>query len=166
MAQLPVHHHHGWGLTRRTEWDPFERMQELLGGDPLESLSRLFRSSESQSFVPAFEVKESKEGFIFKADLPGVDEKDLDVSVTGDRISVSGKRESEKEEDSDRYYAYERSYGTFSRSFTLPEDVNADSVQASLKDGVLTLMLPKKPEAKSRKIPIGAGDKGAGKAKA
>jgi HSP20 family protein len=165
MAQLPVHHR-GWGLTRRSEWDPFERMQELIGSDPLESLSRLFRSGEAPGFIPTFEVKESKDGFVFKADLPGVDEKDIDVSVSGDRITVGGKRESEQHEESDRFYAYERSYGTFNRSFTLPEDVNADAVQASLKDGVLTLMLPKKPEAKSRKIPIGAGGKESGKAKA
>lgn len=156
MAQLPIHRR-GWGLTRRPEWDPFERMQELLGTEPFESFSRLLRGAEEPTFVPAFEVKETKEGFVFKADLPGVEEKDLDVSVTGDRITISGKRETEHKEESDRYYAFERSYGSFSRSFTLPEDVNAEGVQASLKDGVLTVMLPKKPEVKARKIPIGAG---------
>lgn len=165
MAQLPVHHRGGLGLTRRSEWDPFERMQELLGGEPVELLSRLFRPSQIPTFVPAFEVKETNDGFVFKADLPGVNEEDLDVSVTGDRITINGKRESEQHQESDRYYAYERSYGSFNRSFTLPEDVNADGVQASLKDGVLSLMLPKKPEVKAKRIPIGPGEKSS-KAKA
>lgn len=160
MAQLPVRR--AWGLGRRSEWDPFERMHELLGAEPFEAVARMLRGTEEEpTFVPAFEVKETKDAFIFKADLPGVEEKDLDINVTGDRLTISGKRESEKKEESERYYAYERSYGTFSRSFTLPEGVNPEGVQATLKDGVLNMTLPKKAEVKSRKIQIGTG--GAGK---
>jgi HSP20 family protein len=158
MAQLPIHRGGGAGLSRRSDWDPFERMHELLSADPFEAISRMWRGNgEGQTFIPAFEVKETKAGFVFKADLPGVEEKDLDVSVTGDRITVSGKRESEHKEESDRYYAYERSFGSFSRTFTLPEDVNAEGVEALLKDGVLTLTLPKRPEVQPKKIPIGSG---------
>jgi HSP20 family protein len=102
-------------------------------------------------------VKETKDAFIFKADLPGVDEKDLEVTLTGDRMVVSGKRESEKREESDRFYAYERSFGSFSRAFTLPEGVDGEHVQAELKNGVLTLTLAKRPEVQPRRIQVGSG---------
>jgi HSP20 family protein len=70
-------------------------------------------------FVPDFEVKETKEGFVFKADVPGIKEKDLEITMTGNRLTISGKREAEMEERSDTYYACERSYGSFTRAFTL-----------------------------------------------
>lgn len=155
MADLPVQRGSG-GIIRRREWDPFERMQELMGLDPLEQMSRWLGGREAMpSFAPAFEVRETKDAFIFKADLPGVEEKDLEITLHGDRLSVSGKRESEKREESDRFYTYERSYGSFSRSFTLPEGVDPDHVAANLKDGVLTLHLPKKPEVQPKKISLG-----------
>lgn len=160
MADLPVRRGGGSGIQRTREWDPFQRMQELMGWDPLEVMNQWLTGGGREgvgTYVPAFEVKETKDAFIFKADLPGVDEKDIEVTVTGDRIIVSGKRETEKREDSDRFYAYERSYGSFSRAFTLPEGVNADTVSAELKNGVLTLMLPKRPEVQPKKIKVGAG---------
>lgn len=160
MADLPIRR--GVASPVRTRgWDPFERMQELMGADPLEALGRWIGDREI-TFAPAFEVKESKDAFVFKADLPGVDEKDLDVTVTGDRIQVSGKREAEKRDEGDRYYMLERSFGSFTRNFTLPEGVDADHVDAELKDGVLTLRLPKRPETQPKKIKLGSG----GKAKA
>jgi len=135
-------------------------MQELMGWDPLEVMNQWLTGGGREgglTFVPAFEVKETKDAFIFKADLPGVDEKDLEVTITGDRIVVSGKREFEKRDESDRFYTYERSYGSFSRAFTLPEGVNPDAVNADLKNGVLTLTLPKRPEIHPRRIQVGAG---------
>jgi len=106
------------------------------------------------SFAPTFEVKENKESFIFKADLPGVAEKDLHVQLNDNRLSVSGKRESEKTEQNETYYASERSYGSFTRSFTLPEGVDADKAHAELKNGVLNIAIPKRPEAQPRKINV------------
>jgi HSP20 family protein len=88
------------------------------------------------------------------ADLPGIQEKDLDVSLTGNRLTVSGKREEETRREEERFFALERSYGSFSRSFTLPDGVDTDSAQAEMKDGVLTLRLSKKPEVKARKIEL------------
>jgi HSP20 family protein len=134
-------------------------MQELMGLDPLEVMNQWLTGAGREgglTFVPSFEVKETKDAFIFKADLPGVDEKDLEITLTGDRITVSGKRETEKREESDRFYAYERSYGSFSRAFTLPEGVNADNVDAELKNGVLTIKLPKRPEVQPRRITVGS----------
>ena len=91
-------------------------------------------------------MKENKDGYVFRADLPGVREDDLDISLTGNRLTISGKREQEKHEQGDTYYANERSYGSFSRAFTLPDGTDAENVRADLKNGVLQVTVPKKPE--------------------
>ena len=137
-------------LERR--WDPFEMMREMMTWDPFRELGTPFTRSEA--FVPTFEVKETKEGYLFKADLPGVKEKELELSLTGNRLTVSGRREEEKKEEGERFYAYERSYGTFSRSFTLPESVDPDHAAADLSNGVLTITMPKRPELKPKKIEV------------
>jgi HSP20 family protein len=136
------------------EWDPFRRMRDLMRWDPFVELSQTWPAFEEVAFAPAFEVKETKEAFVFTADLPGVAEKDLQVQLAENRLSVSGKRESEKTEQGDTYYATERSYGSFSRSFTLPEGVDRDKLRAELKNGVLSISVPKRPEAQPKKINI------------
>jgi HSP20 family protein len=150
-------------LIRRTEpatlepsryVDPFEMMNELMHWDPFRELGVV--GARGVAFVPSFEVKETKDGYVFKADLPGIKEKDLDISLTGSRLTVSGRREEEQRQEEERYFTYERSYGSFSRSFTLPEGVDAENVQAELKDGVLTLNVAKKPEVKAKKIELKA----------
>ena len=80
---------------------------------------------------------------------------DVEVSLTGNRLSITGKRDSEKEEKNDAYYVYERSYGSFSRSFTLPTGVDASHVAANLEKGVLTVSVAKTPEVQTKKIAIG-----------
>ncbi|HET6410808.1 MAG TPA: Hsp20/alpha crystallin family protein [Anaeromyxobacter sp.] len=131
--------------------DPFEMMRDLLRWDPFAE----FGSPRGElAFAPSFEVKETKDAYLFKADLPGIAEGDLDIALTGNRLTVSGKREEEKKEEDDRYYAFERSYGSFSRSFTLPEGVDVDHAEAGLSQGVLTVSIPKKPEAKPKKIEV------------
>src|SRR5207245_3094631 len=115
---------------------------------------------EAARFTPDFEIKETKDGFVFKADLPGIKEKDLEVTMTGNRLTISGTRQAEKEESTDTYYACERSYGSFTRAFTLPEGTDGGNhIRAELNDGVLTLLLPKKPELKPRRIDVKVGDK-------
>src|SRR5262249_47223344 len=109
---------------------------------------------------PSFEVKETKDSYLFKADLPGVKEEELDISLTGNRLTVSGQRQEEKKDEGETYYAYERRYGTFSRAFTLPDGVDAEHVQAGLKDGVLTVVVPKKPEVQPKRIQVKAAAKG------
>jgi len=97
---------------------------------------------------------------------PGVREEDLDISLTGNRLTVSGKREEEHREEDDRYYAYERSYGSFSRSFTLPEGGDVDHARADLSNGVLTVTLPKRPEVQPKKIEVKKLQPGEKKARA
>jgi len=139
-------------------WDPFDTMRDLMTWDPFRALTQpLGRES---GFAPAFEVWETPEAFVFEADLPGVEEKDVDISVTGNRLTVSGERHSEQREERGNYYALERSYGSFSRSFTLPEGVDADSVDAGLANGVLTIHAPKRAEVQPRKIKIGSSPLG------
>jgi HSP20 family protein len=133
-------------------WDPFEMMQQMLRWDPFAELSR--PAFSGPAFAPAFEVKETKDAFVFKADLPGVEEQNLDVSITGNRITVSGKREAERTEEGDAWYTTERSYGAFTRSFTLPDTADVDHADAELKHGVLTIVVPKRPEAKPRRLSL------------
>jgi HSP20 family protein len=143
-------------MARREGWDPFATMREMMRWEPFRDLAPA-QWLEPGAYSPAFEVKETKDAFEFKADVPGVESKDIDVKLTDNRLTVSGKREAEKSEKGETYYSYERSYGSFSRSFTVPEGTNADAVRADLKDGVLKIVLPKKPEAKPRQITVKSG---------
>lgn len=151
-------------ITRRNEaalaptsgWDPFEVMREMLRFDPLRQLGLTGPNAAGlqQIFVPQFEVKESANKYIFKADLPGLSDKDVEISLDQNRLTVSGHREAEKRDESDHFYAYERSYGSFTRSFTLPVGIDANHVNADLRDGVLTIEIPKAPEHQPKKIEI------------
>ncbi len=150
-------------------WDPFRLMRDALRWDPFHEVEAVLRTPEYRAFVPSFDVTETKDAYVFRADLPGVKEENLDISLTGNRLSVSGHREQEHQDHSDTFYASERSYGSFSRAFTLPEGVDAENVTAELKNGVLWLSVPKKPEVQPRRITIGkatAGGQPTEKAKA
>lgn len=138
----------------QAEYEPMRLWRQLFNWDPFREMAPFVGEERGASFMPAFEVKETKDAFVFKADLPGVKESDLDVTITGTRLSISGKRETEKSENTDTFYAYERSYGSFTRAFTLPEGCDANLVKAELKDGVFSLVLPKKPEVQPKKIAV------------
>ena len=142
----------------RTEWEPFRLMRDMLRWDPFQEMRPLL-GNETTAFLPAFEIKESKDSFVFKADVPGVKEQDIEVTTAGNRLTISGKRETEKEEKEDTYYACERSYGSFTRAFTLPEQADASHIKAELKNGELTIVVPKAAAAVAKRIPIAAGDK-------
>jgi len=137
------------------EWslDPYLPMRDLLRWDPFAELARSVQRPIA-TFTPAFEVKETKDAFIFKADVPGITEKDIDVSIAGNRLNISGKREAEVEDKGDNFYTYERSYGSFMRGFTLPEAVDVESIHADLRDGVLRIHVPRSPEAQPKKIAV------------
>lgn len=139
------------------QWDPFRAMRDLVGWDPFREMSPMFPSMpalESASFNPSFEVTENKDAYLMKADVPGVKKEDLEISVTGNRIQISGKRENVQESKADTVYTYERQYGSFCRSFTLPEGADVEHAKSELKDGVLTLVIPKLAAAQAKKIPI------------
>lgn len=154
MANIAVHKEPQTKPTRpEREWDPFRTMRDVLRWDPFGEIApRWF--GEDLGFNAAFEVKETKDAFVFKADLPGIKAEDLDVKLTQNRLTISGKREAEKTEKGDTFYTFERSYGSFTRSFTLPEGVDGEKIEADLKDGVLSVKLPKKPEAQPKQVAV------------
>jgi len=143
--------------------DPFRMLDELFRWDPSRSGDGWGMSQAE--FVPSFEVKETKDAYLVRADLPGVSDKDVEISVTGNVIQISGRREQESRQEGDRFFAMERSYGQFSRAFSLPEGADAERVSADLKDGVLSVTIPKKPEVQAKRITVGSGDKGGATAK-
>ncbi|HVU51084.1 MAG TPA: Hsp20/alpha crystallin family protein [Polyangia bacterium] len=135
-------------LLRR---DPFHLMDAFFGGDALGAFA-----PAAPAFVPSFEVRETKDAYVFRADVPGIPEKDLVIQMTGNVLTISGERKQDDAPDGERYFAYERSYGQFSRSFSLPDSADGERATADVKDGVLTLRVPKKPEVQARRIAIGS----------
>lgn len=162
MADIAVRKENGTRAAQvapsESRWEPLRVVRDLMNWDPFREMVP-FAPQIPATFVPSFEIKETKDGYLFKADIPGVKESDLEVTVTGNRLTVSGKRESEKEEQTDTYYTTERSYGSFTRSFTLPDGVDMDSVNADLNGGVLTLNIRKTPEAQPKKIAVQSASK-------
>jgi HSP20 family protein len=147
-----------------TEWNPLRAMREMLQWDPFREMAPMFQNFSSfpsfeAAWNPSFEVTENKDGFLFKADVPGVKKEDIEITHTGNRLQISGKRDAEKETKSDTVYTYERQYGSFTRAFTLPEGADVEHAKTDLKDGVLTLVIPKLAAAQTKKIPISSGQK-------
>ena len=141
-------------ITRRPSplfSDPFFRGVERFLGDDL--LSRWNDVGENR-WVPPIDVLEREESLEFTAELPGLKKDDIDITVEDKVLTLSGERKFENTEERNGYHRIERSYGTFSRSFTLPHEVDQTKVKASFEDGVLTIQIPKAEAAKPRKIEI------------
>ena len=137
-----------------TSLHPLRTLRELLAWDPFQEMSPLL-PVDTHRLIPPFEVRETKDRFVFQADLPGVDVKDIEILLTGNRLTVSGIRiEKMEKEEQGEYYARERTFGHFSRSFTLPEGADLSAVQANLSAGVLTIVFPKLPAVQAKKIPV------------
>lgn len=135
----------------RTEMDRvFDR---FMGGYGFPSMPRMFdiepllRWGGEVMTVPAIDITEDAAGYTLTAELPGLTEKEIEVAVRGDMLTIKGEKKQESERDEAETHLSERSYGAFSRSFTLPEGVNAEKIGATFANGVLTLMLPKQAEA-------------------
>jgi HSP20 family protein len=141
--------------------EPLRAMWALLGGDPAREFERVLRWEEERAFMPRFDVKETAQAYVFKADIPGIPESDIEISVVGNRLTVTGKREVEQKAEGENYVAAERSYGSFTRTFQLPEGADGDNIAAQMKEGVLTVTVPKRPEVHPKKIPLKT-DSGAG----
>jgi HSP20 family protein len=146
-------------------FDPFGMMRDLLSWDPFQMFGLApFRGGgrQLQAWTPTFEVRETDDAFVFHADVPGAKNDDIQIAVTGNQLEITGKRDQQVEHDEDKIHTYERSYGSFSRCFMLPETADLDHIRCDLKDGVLTTVVPKKPgtqKQQARKIPVGSGAK-------
>jgi len=107
-----------------------------------------------KGWEPTLDIAETKSDLIVKAELPGIDPKEIDISLTGDTLTIKGEKQQEKEEKEENYYRIERSYGIFSRTIKLPVSVQNDKIKASYQHGVLKITLPKSEEAKQKQIKI------------
>ncbi len=123
-------------------------------------IDRLFEDLSEGTFwgfesnYPKVDVREEKDGYVLEADLPGLSEKDIEVRVENNLLTISSSKKEEKEEKKNGYLMRERKAYSFTRSFTLPEDVSRENIAAQFKNGVLTLTLAKNPEAQPKKIEI------------
>jgi len=154
MNGLTVRRTPGTDLPALSALHPLRTLREILSWDPFQEMAPLL-PLEIQKVIPPFEVRETKDRFVFLADLPGVEAKDIEIFLTGNRLTVTGMRVDKVEKGEEgEYYARERIYGRFTRSFTLPEGADLDAVQAHLSAGVLTIVFPKFPAVQPKKIPV------------
>ena len=117
------------------------------------------------AWSPMVDVCEDKDNVLVRADLPGLNKEEIDLSILGNTLTIKGEKKSESEVEEENYHRVERSYGLFQRTVELPSDVDQDKVDASYKDGVLEVKLPKKEAVKGKKISIKAGEQGSKKGK-
>src|SRR5947209_12538244 len=143
-----------------TRWDPFRDVNSLNN-----TLNRLFQSNldtnrgsdellTSGTFVPAVDIYENEHNITLKLEVPGVNQNDIDIRLENNTLTVRGERKFETEEKEENFHRIERRYGSFSRSFTLPNSVDPENVKADYRDGVLNVQLAKKAEAKPKQIKI------------
>jgi len=140
-----------------TRWDSYSGLSNLQ-----EQVNRLFegtfprRADQSAltSWAPAVDIYETENELVVKADLPDVNEKDIDVRVENNTLTVRGERKFDEKTEKDNYLRVERTYGSFSRSFSLPNTVNNEAIKADYKNGVLTVTLPKRAESKPKQVKV------------
>ncbi|HVK71722.1 MAG TPA: Hsp20/alpha crystallin family protein [Kofleriaceae bacterium] len=158
MADIVKREAQGQPERRTIARDPFQLMNQLMGWDPFQELAPGWGVA-ARPWMPQFEVRETKDSYVFKADVPGARSEDIEISLVGNRLQVSGKRQEEEDTRDDTYFVCERDLGSFTRAFTLPDTADLEHISSDLRDGVLTVVIPKKAEAQPRKIAIGSGEK-------
>ncbi len=142
-------------MAMMTRWEPYRELARLQ-----DEVSRLFddrayrSTSESVGWTPACDIYEDEESVTLRFELAGVEAKDVDVRFENGVLTVKGERKLDKEENRANYHKIERSYGTFTRSFSLPGTLDPERIKAEAKNGVLAITLPKKAEAKPRAIQV------------
>jgi HSP20 family protein len=142
-----------------TRYDPFRDLRNLQ-----EEVNRLFTGNAGRTFddegiargawSPSVDIYENKDQIVLEAELPGMNREDFDLTVESNVITLRGERRFEKKEDTDNYHRVERAYGSFTRSFTLPNTVSGEGASADYRNGVLRVTLPKREETKARRIEI------------
>jgi len=144
-----------WELTpwRPFEFDRIKREMDRVWDSFLEGRP-MRRAEEGREWLPSIDVSETKNDLVIKAELPGLDPKDIDISMSNGYLTIRGEKKNEKEEKDENYHLIERSYGSFTRSVRLPREVQSDKITASFKNGVLRVTLPKSEESKKKEIKI------------
>jgi HSP20 family protein len=144
-------------MTTIARWDPFRNLSTWQ--DQVHRvLDATFpgRAGESAltAWSPAVDIYETENELVLKADLPDINEKDLDVRIANNMLTIRGERKFEEKVSEDNYLRIERTYGSFSRSFSLPSTVNSEAISAEYKNGVLTVQLPKHAESKPKQVKV------------
>jgi HSP20 family protein len=145
-------------MTVLTRWNPYRELNALQS-----HMNRLFEAQYGQeslttgAFVPPVDIYEDEHSIQLKLEVPGIDEKDLDIKVENNTLTVTGERRFEKEEKEENFHRMERRYGSFTRSFTLPTTVNTEDIKADYEQGVLKVRLAKRSEAKPKQIRVNIG---------
>ena len=116
--------------------------------------TRPLRGEELSEWLPSIDLSETKNDYVVKAELPGIDPKDIDISLSENVLTIRGEKKQEKEEETENYHFVERSYGSFTRAIRLPGQVQSDKISATYKNGVLKIVLPKTEEVKKKEIKI------------
>jgi HSP20 family protein len=152
-------------MTLLTRWEPFRELSTMQ--DRMNRMNRLFRESygseepeealTTTNFAPPVDIYEDEHNITLKLEVPGIDEKDIDVRIENTTLTVHGERKIEKEEKEENFRRVERQYGSFTRSFTLPSSVDLGQVSAHYDKGVLKINLAKKAEAKPKQIKVNVG---------
>ena len=148
-------------MTGLTRWDPLKEMEELqnrlsglFGRAPVRRGNGEQESITVAEWAPLVDITEDDKEYLIKAELPEVKKEDVKVAVENGVLTISGERKSEKEERNKKFHRIERAYGSFERSFIVPDDADADKVIAEFKDGVLRVHLPKSEKAKPKQIEV------------
>jgi HSP20 family protein len=144
-------------LTRFEPFTTASTLQEQLNRVFNDVLGRGGEESNLTTWAPAVDIFETEHELVVKADLPDIDPKDLDIRVENNILTIRGERKFEKKVDQDNYLRVERAYGSFARSFTLANTVNSEAIKADYQNGVLTLSVPKREEAKPKQIKVNVG---------
>jgi HSP20 family protein len=140
-------------LTPFKDFDRMRKEMDRLWGSFLEAGSRR-RGEDGSEWYPSLDITETKNEVVVKAELPGMDPKDIDISLSDGMLTIKGEKKQEREEKEENYHLVERSYGSFTRSVALPKEVKHDKISASYKNGVLKIVLPKSEEAKQKEVKI------------
>ena len=143
-----------------TKWDPFKELEDMsqrlnrLFGGPVARSDAGREPLKTADWAPSVDISETDDAYTVKAEIPDVTKEDVRVTMENGELTIQGERKQEKEEKGKRYHRVERSYGSFLRSFALPDNVDESKVKADYKDGMLTLMLPKSEKAKPRAVEV------------
>lgn len=134
---------------RRSEYSPSRLFEEFFNDMPFSSLSET-----RENWIPAVDVLEKEGNLILRAELPGMSEKQIELKLEGNTLTLKGERKMENEDNKSNYHRLESFYGSFTRSFRLPDTVDCEKINAEYKNGVLTITIPQRPEVRPREIPV------------
>jgi HSP20 family protein len=150
-------------MSAITHWDPFRNLAFQ------DQINRLFegalspgraQQSDLATWAPAVDIFEAQNELVAKVDLPGVDEKDIDLRLENNTLTIRGERKFEKSVNEDNYLRVERAYGSFTRTFSLPNTINPEGINANYNNGVLTVHMPKREESKPKQVKINVATNG------